>query len=137
MRAKTPPRPAGALTASRTRIQGDHVTDQLADKATGLDPRIGAAVVDVLVYVVVLNLFVEYFPGVLSESFTLSLLTAVLLKVILDIVVAAKNRTKARFAAASTPSGKVAAAVLLWVVLILSLLLSRVGVQHLLKKPGA
>ena len=42
---------------------------------------------------VVLNLFVEYLPRVISETFTLSLLTAVLLKGILDIVVAAKNRS--------------------------------------------
>lgn len=143
------------------------MTDQLEDQAIGVDPRVAVAVVDVLVYVVVLNLFVEYFPQVLSESFTLSLLTAVLLKVILDVVVAAKNRVKARFTAASTPSGKVAAAVLLWVVLfgskflvleainlvfgdrvslggfvsvtllILSLLLSRAGVHRLLTRAGA
>jgi hypothetical protein len=41
--------------------------------------------------VVVLNLFVEYLPKVISETFTLSLLTAVLLKGVLEIVVAAKN----------------------------------------------
>jgi hypothetical protein len=32
--------------------------------------------VDILVHVVVLNLFVEYFPRVISETFTLSFLTA-------------------------------------------------------------
>jgi len=77
-----------------------------------------AAVVDVFVYVVVLNLFVEYFPKVISETFTLSLLTAVLLKAVLEVVVVAKNRVKARFRQASTPVGKAAAAVLLWVVLV-------------------
>lgn len=82
-----------------------------------MEPRLAAAVIDVFVYVVVLNLFVEYLPKVLSETFTLSLLTAVLLKGVLEIVVAAKNRVKARFREASTPVGKVAAAVLLWVVL--------------------
>ena len=51
-----------------------------------MDPRLAAAVVDVFVYVVVLNLFVEYLPQVLSETFTLSLLTAVLLKVVLEVV---------------------------------------------------
>ena len=130
-----------------------------------LEPHVATAVVDVLVYVVVLNLFVEYFPQVLSESFTLSLLTAVLLKGILEIVVAAKNWAKARFRAASTPSGKVIAAVMLWLVLfgskflvleavalvfgnrvslggffsvtllILTLLLSRAAVQRLLQNP--
>ena len=38
---------------------------------------------DVLIYIVVLNLFVEYFPNVVIESFTISILTAVLLKVLL------------------------------------------------------
>jgi hypothetical protein len=47
--------------------------------------RRAADVVDVFVYVVVLNLFIEYFPAVISESFTLSLLTAVLLKTV-DLV---------------------------------------------------
>ena len=59
----------------------------------------------------------QYVPQVISETFTLSLLTAVLLKGVLEIVVAAKNRVKARFREASTPAGKVVAAVLPWVVL--------------------
>jgi hypothetical protein len=95
----------------------DHVLDQDDGAADRLQPRIAAAIVDVFVYVVVLNLFVEYLPQVISETFTLSLLTAVLLKGVLEIVVAAKNRVKARFRQASTPMGKVVAAVLLWVVL--------------------
>ena len=91
--------------------------DQDEDAATPMKPRVTAAVVDVLVYVVVLNLFVEYLPQVLTETFTLSLLTAVLLKGVLEVVVAAKNRVKARLRAASTLSGKVIAAVMLWIVL--------------------
>ena len=67
--------------------------------------------VDIFVYVVVLNLFVEYLPGVLSETFTLSLVTAVLLKGVLEIVVAVKNRVKARFRQASFRSCKLT---LLW-----------------------
>ena len=95
--------------------QDEAVRDE--DGARPLDPRVASAVVDVLVNVVVLNLFVEYVPQVISETFTLSLLTAVLLKAILNVVVAAKNWAKARFKAASTPRGKVVAAVLLWLVL--------------------
>lgn len=34
-------------------------------------------IIDVFVYVVVLNLAIEYLPAVISEGFTLSLLTAV------------------------------------------------------------
>jgi hypothetical protein len=141
------------------------VPDQDEDTADRLEPRVAAAVVDVFVYVVVLNLFVEYLPQVLSETFTLSLLTAVLLKGVLEIVVAAKNRVKARFREASTPTGKVVTAAMLWVVLfgskflvleavalvfgdrvslggffsvtllILALLLSRAAVRRLLQRP--
>ncbi|MFI5427541.1 hypothetical protein [Aeromicrobium sp. UC242_57] len=49
-------------------------------------------IVDVFVYVVVLNLAVEYVPQVISEGFTLSLLTAVLLKIALEVVLALKDR---------------------------------------------
>ena len=71
-----------------------------------MEPRVAAAIVDVFVYVVVLNLFVEYLPRVISESFTLSLLTAALLKGVLEVVVLAKNWVKARFRQASTPFGR-------------------------------
>ena len=77
-----------------------------------------ADVVDIFVYVVVLNLAVEYLPAVISETFTASLLTAVLLKAALEVVVALKKRLKARFRAASTPVGKGGSALLLWLVLV-------------------
>lgn len=81
--------------------------------------RIPAAeVVDVFVYVVVLNMVVEYVPAVISETFTLSLLTAFLLKAVLEVVVAVKNTVKQRFKAAATPGGKVAALLLLWLLLV-------------------
>lgn len=75
-----------------------------------------AGVVDLLVYVVVLNLFTEYFPQVISESFTLSLLTAVLLKGMLELVRLAKTRVLTRFRRADGPRAKVVAALLLWAV---------------------
>ena len=77
-----------------------------------------ADVVDVFVYVVVLNLAAEYLPLVITETFTLSLLTAILLKVVLEVVVAVKDRIKRRFKAATSLPGKVAAGLLLWAVLI-------------------
>lgn len=83
----------------------------------GPDLRLAADVVDVFVYVVVLNLFVEYLPQVISETFTLSLLTAVVLKGVLEVVVAAKSRVKARFRQASGRGGKVIAGLMLWAVL--------------------
>ena len=42
--------------------------------------------IDILVYIVVLNLFVEYLPSVIIESFTVSILTAILLKAMLEII---------------------------------------------------
>jgi len=113
--APDPRGPAGTATANN-----DHAPhqDEGEDAADRLNPHVAAAVVDIFVYVVVLNLFVEYLPGVLSETFTLSLVTAVLLKGVLEIVVAVKNRVKARFRQASTLVGKVVAAVMLWVVLV-------------------
>lgn len=73
-------------------------------------------VFDLFVYVVVLNLAIEYVPSVISEGFTLSLLTALLLKVALEVVIAVKGRIAARFHAATTRGGKVAAGLSLWAV---------------------
>lgn len=75
-----------------------------------------ADVIDVFVYVVVLNLAIEYVPSVISEGFTLSLLTAVLLKVALELVIVLKTRVIDRFRAATTRRGKAAAVLALWVV---------------------
>jgi hypothetical protein len=83
-----------------------------------ISPRLAAGVVDVFVYVVVLNLFAEYFPNVISETFTLSLLAALLLKVVLEVVLLVKDRVKQRFRQATTPLGKVVAAISLWLVLV-------------------
>ncbi len=80
-------------------------------------PHVAAAVVDVFVYVVVLNLFVEYVPQVISETFTLSLLTAILLKAVLELVVVLKNRVKDRLKRATTFAQRAVAAVLLWALL--------------------
>ena len=73
-------------------------------------------VVDVFVYVVVLNLAVEYVPAVISEGFTLSLLTAVLLKIALELVIILKGLIVTRLRAADTRRAKLVAAVALWVV---------------------
>lgn len=80
-------------------------------------PRAAAALLDVLAYVVVLNLFVQLLPRVLSESFTLTLLTALLLKLVLELVLAVKKRAVANLRRASGPVGTVLAALALWAVL--------------------
>ena len=125
-----------------------------------------ADVIDVFVYVVVLNLAIEFVPSVISETFTLSLLTAILLKAVLEVVVWLKHRVKKRFKAAETPVAKIGSGLLLWLLLvgskfavlelvnllfsdyvslggfwavtglILALLLSRAGVRRLLGEPA-
>ena len=47
---------------------------------------------DVLIYTVVLNLFVGHVDNVVIDSFTISILTAVLLKVLLDVVTRTEHR---------------------------------------------
>jgi hypothetical protein len=75
-----------------------------------------ADIIDLFVYVVVLNLAIEYVPSVISESFALSLLTAALLKIALELVILLKSRILTRLRAATTRHAKLAAAVSLWAV---------------------
>ena len=123
-------------------------------------------VVDVFVYAVVLNLAIEWLPSVISEGFTLSLLTAVLLKLSLEVVLVVKRRAVARLRGALTVRAKVVAALLLWAtaagsklvvlelvnlafgdlvslggfvsvtLLVVSLLAARAAVRSLLTQPG-
>ena len=121
-----------------------------------------ADVIDLFVYVVVLNLAIQYLPAVISETFTLSLLTAGLLKVTLEFVLVVKGAVLARLHGATTWLAKTTSALMLWVVaagsklvvlwlidivfggsvslggfipvtlLVLALLVSRAGVRRLL-----
>ena len=75
-----------------------------------------ADIIDVFVYVVVLNLAIEYLPAVISEGFTLSLLTAVLLKLALEVVLLLKGRILVAMKAADSRLAKAGIALLLWVV---------------------
>lgn len=123
--------------------------------------------VDVFVYVVVLNLAAQYAPQVVTESFSVSLLVAVVLKLVLEAVLAVKGWARGRFAAARTLPGKVLGLLTLMVILpgskvvvleliawifgdavslggfflvtglILALLLARLGVRALLRVPSA
>ena len=47
---------------------------------------------DVLVYIVVLNLFVEYNDAIIIDSFSISILTAVVLKLLLDALTGVEQR---------------------------------------------
>jgi len=48
--------------------------------------------VDVLVYLLVLGTFTQLFPQVISESFLVSVVTSVLLKLMLELILWAKGR---------------------------------------------
>ena len=74
-----------------------------------------ADVVDVFVYIVVLNLAIEYVPSVISESFSLSILTALLLKITLEVVIAAKTFVMTRLKGAALTRQRTLWAVALWV----------------------
>lgn len=75
-----------------------------------------ADLVDVFVYLVVLGLFVQFVPSVISESFLVSLATAVLLKLALEVVVAAKTRVVGRLRAADSVRVRVVSSIALVVV---------------------
>jgi len=47
---------------------------------------------DVLIYIIVLNLFVEYNTKIVIDSFTISILTAILLKALLEIILRFEHR---------------------------------------------
>jgi len=59
-------------------------------------------VVDVFVYLVVLGLFTQFLPNVITESFLVSLLTAVLFKLALEVISVLKTRILDRVRASRT-----------------------------------
>jgi FlaA1/EpsC-like NDP-sugar epimerase len=52
---------------------------------------------DVLIYIIVLNLFVEYHPKIIIDSFTISIFTAILLKILLEIILKLEHQVVAIF----------------------------------------
>jgi hypothetical protein len=73
--------------------------------------------VDVFVYLVVLGVFIQLFPAVISESFLLALLTAILLKVVLEIVLLAKKKIVARIRGGRTLAARIISVVALLLVM--------------------
>lgn len=73
--------------------------------------------VDVFVYVVVLDLTTQFVPGVIIESFAVSLATAIMLKLVLEVVLRVKKAVRGRLRAATTVQRRVTS--LLMLVLIL------------------
>lgn len=72
-------------------------------------------VVDVFVYLVVLGLFAQFLPSVITESFIVSLLTAVLFKLALEVIAWLKARILNRVRASPTAAGRTLNAALLLV----------------------
>lgn len=52
---------------------------------------------DVLIYIIVLNLFVEYNSKIIIDSFTISIFTAILLKILLEVILKLEHRVSERF----------------------------------------
>ncbi len=78
---------------------------------------------DVLVYTTVLNLFVEYNDAIIIDSFTISIFTAVLLKLLLDVLVGFEHRVRAWFKAREGTFYRIAGPVTVFAILFTSKLL--------------
>jgi hypothetical protein len=72
--------------------------------------------IDVLVYTTVLNLFVEYSDAIVIDSFTISLFTAAVLKVMLDLLTKAEDKVSGFVGQYSKALGFIS----MWAVLFLS-----------------
>jgi hypothetical protein len=84
---------------------------------TSRQRRFASVMTDVLVYTVVLNLFVEHAESVIIDSFSISILTAVVLKVILDLILAFEHQVSAFFTRFEGASAKVVRFLAVWGIL--------------------
>ena len=67
---------------------------------------------DVLIYTIVLNLFVEYNSKIIIDSFTISIFTAILLKILLEIILKLEHKVSEVF-----KGYKVIRILLVWLIL--------------------
>lgn len=77
---------------------------------TSQQRRFASWMTDVLIYTVVLNLFVEYNDAIIIDSFTISILTAILLKLLLDVILSFEHRVRGFFSTREGASWKAAGA---------------------------
>jgi hypothetical protein len=84
---------------------------------TARQRRFASFTTDVLIYVVVLNLFVEYADAIIIDSFTISVFTAVVLKVMLDIILVFEHRVSESFAKWDNPVSKPLRVLSVWLIL--------------------
>ncbi len=78
---------------------------------------------DILVYSVVLNLFVEFADEIVIDSFTISLLTAVLMKLMLVLLGSLEERAEEYFLSRGTAAAKVLMVVVVFSILFFGKLL--------------
>jgi hypothetical protein len=82
--------------------------------------RLFTALTEILVYIVVLNLFVEYVPAVVIDSFTVSILTAILLWLMLHAIVGIEHRVAGYFRQKKTALYRVLRYLSVWAILFAS-----------------
>ena len=75
---------------------------------------------DILIYIIVLNLFVEYNPVIVIDSFTISIFTAILLKVLLEVIVWFEHKVAEFFKSRPGPFSKFLRVFFTWIILFLS-----------------
>jgi hypothetical protein len=71
--------------------------DNRTTTVTSAQHRYSKAMADVLIYIVVLNLFVEFVDAIVIDSFYISILTAILLTALLDVLVVVEHRVHGYF----------------------------------------
>lgn len=74
----------------------------------------------VLTDIVVLNLYVEYAPAVVIDSFTISVAAAILIRVLLQATLAAEHRVAAHFRGRPGAASRIGRVLGAWLVLFLS-----------------
>lgn len=89
-------------------------------RVTEQQNRFASYAIDVLIYLVVLNLFVEYSSAIVIDSFTISIFTAFVLKILLDVVLSAEHRVSEFFASREGQLAKVLRIGSVWLILFLS-----------------
>lgn len=75
---------------------------------------------DVLIYIIVLNLFVEYNAAIVIDSFTISIFTAILLKVLLEVILKLEHKVADFFEARPGTLSKFLRVLFIWLILFLS-----------------
>ena len=73
-----------------------------------------------LIDIVVLNLFVEFSESVVIDSFYISILTAVLLRLLLEVTLQFEHRVSRYFETKSFKASRVVAGVIMWLILFMS-----------------